>query len=165
MTNVAARKQLPATTVRRVCRKAVAAWLLAWCIAGWAAEESKPKLRSGDFLVVVDEGGVTLHAKDASLAAVIRSLGEKAGIQVIEALPADERVTVDVESQTLESSIKLLAPRYVAVFNESGQVRQLYLLPKGADPDRSATGVPAQESEQEPFKFSFDPLKAPRAGE
>lgn len=156
--------------LQRVCRVAVIRLLLgtsfiAASTVGWAVEEPPAALASGEYQIELIGNMVTIRAKDAPLEAVIRSLGERAGFQVTGALPVDEWVTVDIESQTLESSIRRLAPRYAAVFNESGQVRQLYLLPKGADDVVPAARISASGSVPEPFKFSFDPMEAPRRTE
>ena len=67
-----------------------------------------------DYHIDVTGDMVTLRAHDAPLGDVIRALADRAGFQVTGALPADELVTVSIESQSLQSAIKTLAPRYVA---------------------------------------------------
>lgn len=91
--------------------------LLVACSAGFAQVEAADAVAvEPGFTLEVQDGRVTLDARDAGTNAILRELGEKAGFDVAVSAADDRPVSLKLEGRTVEETVQKLSGNYSIVF-------------------------------------------------
>ncbi len=99
--------------------------------------DGNPEAKSedkADFVLTINEGLISLNAKNASLKEIVEEIGRRMKIEVDAHIPKDEKVTLEFEKLSLEDAIKRLSTNYVCLMDskkEEGRITKIVLLPKG----------------------------------
>lgn len=95
------------------------------------ADVNKPEGKA-DFILTIEEGLISLNAKDASLKEIVEEIGRRMEIEVVANIPDEEKITMEFEKLSLEDAIERLARNYVyEKKSEEGKITKIVLLPKG----------------------------------
>ena len=139
------------------------------------AESAQPPLfpdkGSGTFQVEVNEGNLSLDAKQAPLMQIFQEIGKQAKITVDSNVGPEEKITIHLDRMPLEEGIKQLAKNVTVFYTEnpkdkSRRISRVVVLSEGKDGAPVQTKAPTQPvkvdkpaPQPEPFKFEFDPGK------
>lgn len=92
------------------------------------------------YTLKIEKGLISLNAKDASLSAVLEDIGQKMAVEVVNNVPAEDKVTVTFDKLPLQEAIKKLSANYVYLMDsekEKGNITKIVVLPKGSEMDYS----------------------------
>ena len=141
----------------------VLGWVLLFvlCVApltGMASEGEGPGGSNvdgtGDFVLRVEEGRLSLHAQQASVHEILQEIGRQMAIDIIGNLPSeeDETVTVEFEQLPLVEALPRLSGNYgyqKATDGKTQRVTKLFVLPKGQALDgQFPSSIPFGEESQ-----------------
>jgi hypothetical protein len=174
--------------------------LLLWGITlvGWsrevrAGESAESSMRTAPFFLTVDEGMLSLRARDASLKAVIEEIGRGLNIETVVQISPETRVTIAFHRLSLAQAIKELRKHASIAYLEKGtgeegrRMTKILAFPKRAGeaslagapqaadrkadeppagPERGANDAATGTESQRPgaFKFEFDPSQVIQPG-
>lgn len=136
---------------------------LSSALAGQSNEKSKEQsVEKREFELTIQEGLISLSAKEASVSAIVEEIGRQMSIDVDAYIPGEEKITVEIDKVSLEAAIKRLSERFVYVTDSSkddNKITKIYLLPKGEQAVLSSKeSVDEQPPQPEPFElFRYDP--------
>jgi hypothetical protein len=125
-----------------------------------AVEEAKSEIPS-NYVLAIEDGLITLNAKDASLKDIFKELGKRMDIEVKAMVPEEEKITIAFDRLSLEDAIKRLSINYVYLIDsnrEEGKITKIVVLPEEEGKGKIVSGK-VKKSREEPFKFEFDPSK------
>ena len=168
-------------------------WLVATLIPGelFGEEAAHPSpgtsATPADVVLTVQEGILSLRARDASLKSIFEAIGRQLHIEVVARIPADERITIAFEQLSLTEALKRFRPsvNYLVArgWREgSGYHPQTHrgleacgrhaIAPDHAGGRRIGTAEPGQRpaptpeapARAKPFSFEFDPTAVGERG-
>jgi hypothetical protein len=96
-----------------------------------------PAERNASFTLTIDEGLLSLTAREASLKEILNAIGRRMRIEVVTRVPADETVTIAIDRLPLEAALRRLS-RYANIAHIShqeagkgqGRITQITAFPK-----------------------------------
>jgi hypothetical protein len=168
-------------------------WLVATIIPGelFGEEAAHPSpgtsATPADVVLTVQEGILSLRARDASLKSIFEAIGRQLHIEVVARIPADERITIAFEQLSLTEALKRfrLSVNYLVLEDGAkapGTIRKLIVdskrlagtpsRPTAQDGDALAPPEPGQRpaptpeapARAKPFSFEFDPTAVGERG-
>jgi hypothetical protein len=132
----------------------------------WGEEASKDVPSPQAFVLTVHENLLSLHAREASLKAILAQIGREMAIDVVAHIPADEKITVEFDQLPVGEALKKLSRNYTYVVDAARadrRITKIVVLAKGDTTlPSSSTALdarPTDSSRSKPFKFEFDPSK------
>jgi hypothetical protein len=133
----------------------------------WAEDASEAGLAPKAFVLTVHEQQLSLHAREASLAAILAQIGRELGIDVGAHIPADETITVTFDQLPIVEALQQLSPNYAYVVDTARgdrSIAKIIVLSKGEAISRPTSSTPPEAqrtdaSRPKPFTFEFDPSK------
>jgi hypothetical protein len=153
-------------------------WLLVWLLPLpllLGAEQNYPateETRQGaDFVLTRQGDRFSLHAQQASLRDIVKTLGAMLAIEVVARIPQDTRITLDFAGLSLKDAFQRLRTFANIVYltettQPASKIIKIFVMPiQGAQRITQPTvpsGVerpPPTGSPPKPFKFEFDPSK------
>jgi hypothetical protein len=155
-------------------------WLLGCLLLTplWAAEKGH---RAGgetqhapDFVLTRQGARVSLRAQQASLKAIVETLGHLLAIDVVARIPRDTQITLTFTGLSLEEALQRLRTYANIVYLKdttppAGKITRIVVIPmqggeRVVSPTvRGGAAPPPASAPSEPFKFEFDPSQ-PTAG-
>ncbi len=113
----------------------------------------------------VNEGFVSISAKEASFKEVVKRLALGLGVDFEFLLKADRKLSIDFSNLPWDKALHRLSENYAYSTNESGTLIKLYFYPKGEsssfgekNTDSALDMIHKSKDKQKSFVFEFDPL-------
>ncbi len=115
--------------------------------------------------VRVNEGLVSISAKEASFKEVVKRLALGLGVDFEFLLKADRKLSMDFSNLPWDKALQKLSEDYAYSTNESGALTKLYFFPIGESAsftekgtDLTVNTIQKSKNKQKSFVFEFDPL-------
>lgn len=133
-----------------------------------------PEIKDSGYKLFIKDQRITLNSKDASLKMILEEIGQKINVEMIVRIPKEKKVTVQFNDKSLEDALKLFKVNYAMVADsedKGGNIKRIVVVPEGqqAQKAKSTSGISDKQqktglekevrSNNEPFKFEFDPSK------
>ena len=115
-------------TIRGALWRVMLLSLLTLCLLQaplWGEEASKDVPSPQAFVLTVHEHLLSLYAREASLKAILAQIGHEMAIEIVAHIPADEKITVELDQLPVGEALKKLSSNYTYVVDAARADRRI----------------------------------------
>jgi len=86
---------------------------------------------NASFVLTIQDNFISLTAKDAPVAEIVKEIGRRLEIEIAGAIPATEKVSLAFENLTFDEALARLRVDYAYVTGKGNRIIKVTLIPKG----------------------------------